>query len=221
MPAPSAAAMRTFRGRSLPMENPTTVPTAEQMWGFPTLEEARNAQNTVLNKPMHEAVAFLRSLGPDIKAGRVLYRRPDDPQPPPMRGETAAKQRGVKSENIFVERASGSRHDQPVLAEALAACEKGDTLRLLSHGSVGPAGTIIVRESFRFGNERIKRMGRGAIIVRLDGEVQYEADFADGVRTTPFNLENGHPIFDDLKKEQPEIIGFHLVPRHGVQRNST
>jgi hypothetical protein len=95
---------------SLPMENPTTVPTAEQMWGFPTLEEARNAQNTVLDKPMHEAVAFLRSLGPDIKAGRVLYRRPDDPQPPPTRGETrlARSASGKQSDNKALTRSEGN-----------------------------------------------------------------------------------------------------------------
>jgi hypothetical protein len=33
----------------------------------------------------------------------------------------AAKQLGVKSENIFAEKASGSRNDRPVLARALAA----------------------------------------------------------------------------------------------------
>ena len=38
-----------------------------------------------------------------------------------------AKRLGVKSENIYVEKASGSRGDRPVLAEALAACQKGDT----------------------------------------------------------------------------------------------
>lgn len=40
----------------------------------------------------------------------------------------AARRLGIPSDNIFVEKASGLRHDRPVLAKALAALEKGDTL---------------------------------------------------------------------------------------------
>ena len=49
------------------------------------------------------------------------------------RGQTL----GVKSDNIFVEKASGSRHDRPVFAEVLAACEKGDTLACWKMDRVG------------------------------------------------------------------------------------
>ena len=41
------------------------------------------------------------------------------------------------SENIFVEKASGSRNDRPVLARALAACEKGDTLACYKLDRIG------------------------------------------------------------------------------------
>ena len=40
----------------------------------------------------------------------------------------AARKLGVKTANIFVEKASGVRHDRPVLAKALAQLEPGDTL---------------------------------------------------------------------------------------------
>ncbi|MES0385575.1 MAG: recombinase family protein [Hyphomicrobium sp.] len=40
----------------------------------------------------------------------------------------AAKRLGVKTANIYVEKASGTRHDRPVLAKALAALNRGDTL---------------------------------------------------------------------------------------------
>jgi len=40
----------------------------------------------------------------------------------------AAKHLGVKTANIYVEKASGTRHDRPVLAKALAALNRGDTL---------------------------------------------------------------------------------------------
>ena len=40
----------------------------------------------------------------------------------------AAKRLGVKTANIFVEKASGTRHDRPVLTKVLAALKRGDTL---------------------------------------------------------------------------------------------
>ena len=49
----------------------------------------------------------------------------------------AAKKLGVKSDDIYVEKASGSRHDRPVLAKATAACEKGDTLACWKLDRVG------------------------------------------------------------------------------------
>jgi hypothetical protein len=39
----------------------------------------------------------------------------------------AARRLGVAEANIYVEKASGARHNRPVLARALPACEKGDT----------------------------------------------------------------------------------------------
>ncbi|MBS0237764.1 MAG: recombinase family protein [Proteobacteria bacterium] len=49
----------------------------------------------------------------------------------------AAKEIGVKTENIFVEKASCARHDRPVLAKALAALEPGDTLACFKLDRVG------------------------------------------------------------------------------------
>jgi DNA invertase Pin-like site-specific DNA recombinase len=40
----------------------------------------------------------------------------------------AARRIGVKEEHIFLEGASGARHDRPQLPKALAALDKGDTL---------------------------------------------------------------------------------------------
>jgi hypothetical protein len=72
----------------LPWRNPTTNPVAEQMWGFLTVEEALRAQKLVLTKPTPEVMAYLQGLGPDIKSGRVVYKRPENPEPP-TRGRTA------------------------------------------------------------------------------------------------------------------------------------
>jgi len=40
----------------------------------------------------------------------------------------AARRLGIDPEHIFVEKASGARHDRPVLGKALASLDKGDTL---------------------------------------------------------------------------------------------
>jgi DNA invertase Pin-like site-specific DNA recombinase len=49
----------------------------------------------------------------------------------------AAKKLGVPVERIFVEKASGIRHDRPVLEKALAALKKGDTLACYKLDRIG------------------------------------------------------------------------------------
>ena len=44
---------------SLPMHNPMTTPTAWQLIGFPTLEEAKRAQRICLKATMDEVQDFL------------------------------------------------------------------------------------------------------------------------------------------------------------------
>jgi DNA invertase Pin-like site-specific DNA recombinase len=49
----------------------------------------------------------------------------------------AARCLGVKTAHIFVEKASGARHDRPELKRALEACERGDTLACYKLDRVG------------------------------------------------------------------------------------
>lgn len=49
----------------------------------------------------------------------------------------AARKVGVRVDNIYVEKASGVRHDRPVLTKALAALERGDTLACFKLDRVG------------------------------------------------------------------------------------
>jgi DNA invertase Pin-like site-specific DNA recombinase len=49
----------------------------------------------------------------------------------------AARKLSVKTADIFVEKASGIRHDRPVLAKAIAALEKGDTLACYKLDRIG------------------------------------------------------------------------------------
>ena len=49
----------------------------------------------------------------------------------------AARKLGVRVENIYIEKASGIRHDRPVLAKALDALEKGDTLACFKLDRIG------------------------------------------------------------------------------------
>jgi DNA invertase Pin-like site-specific DNA recombinase len=58
----------------------------------------------------------------------VFYARVSTRDQKPDSQIAAARRLGVRDAHIFVEKASGARHDRPVLDEALAALEKGDTL---------------------------------------------------------------------------------------------
>ena len=49
----------------------------------------------------------------------------------------AARRIGVKHEHIFLEKASGARHDRPQLVRALAALDKGDTLACYKLDRIG------------------------------------------------------------------------------------
>ncbi len=49
----------------------------------------------------------------------------------------AARRMGVKDEHIFLEKASGARHDRPQLAKTLAALDKGDTLACYKLDRIG------------------------------------------------------------------------------------
>jgi hypothetical protein len=73
---------------SIPWRNPVTVPAAQQMFGFPTFEEAREAQRTCLHEPIDDVQAYLQGLLPDIQSGRVAYKRSASAGPQ-TRGQTA------------------------------------------------------------------------------------------------------------------------------------
>jgi hypothetical protein len=71
------------------MIRPIVSPTPEQLFGFPTLEESQEAQRICLESPtIEEANRFIQSLAPHIRSGRIIYIRPDNPEPP-TRGVTA------------------------------------------------------------------------------------------------------------------------------------
>jgi hypothetical protein len=66
----------------LPLREPLVTPTPEQMLGFPTFEEAYEAQQVCLNEPMPKVQRFLLSLSADVKSGRIRVIQPKHPQPP-------------------------------------------------------------------------------------------------------------------------------------------
>lgn len=62
-------------------------PNPEQLIGFRTSEEQRNAQSLLLEAPIEEVRDYMRSLRPRIDAGEVAYFCPKNPEPP-TRGQT-------------------------------------------------------------------------------------------------------------------------------------
>jgi hypothetical protein len=65
-----------------PMRNATTIPIAEQMFGFPTLEEAKEARRICLHEPMERVEEFFDSLHPHVASGRIVHKRSANPDPP-------------------------------------------------------------------------------------------------------------------------------------------
>src|SRR4029079_15454991 len=70
-------------------------------------------------------------------AKTVFYARVSTRDQSPQLQVEAAKRLGVRSDKIFSEKASGVRGDRPVLAHALAACNKGDTFACWKLDRVG------------------------------------------------------------------------------------
>lgn len=74
---------------SAPWQEPVTSPVAQQLIGFPTLEEARKAQRICCLEPIESVERFFRRLlTEDIPSGRVRVIKPASPEPP-THGPTA------------------------------------------------------------------------------------------------------------------------------------
>jgi hypothetical protein len=72
---------------SVPLNSPVVSPIPEHLIGFPTMEEARQAQQICLNEPIDKVAQFFASLRPAIKRGSIRVIKPEKPEPP-TRGTT-------------------------------------------------------------------------------------------------------------------------------------
>jgi hypothetical protein len=68
-----------------PMKRPKVSPVPEQMIGFRTWGEAKEAQRVCLQAPKDEVRRYLLSLWPDIVAGRIIVIVPPTPEPPTLK----------------------------------------------------------------------------------------------------------------------------------------
>src|SRR5262245_39719638 len=75
----------------------------------------------------------------------VFYARVSTRDQSPASQVAAAHRLGVKDQHIYVEKASGARHDRPVLEKALAALERGDTLACFKLDRLGRSLAHLVR----------------------------------------------------------------------------
>ncbi|MFZ1104068.1 MAG: hypothetical protein WAN86_14705 [Hyphomicrobiaceae bacterium] len=78
---------------AIPWQNPVTIPRAQQLFGFPTLKEAKKAQHVCLTATIPEVRAFFESLRPDVASGRVVHLTPANPEPQ-THGETMWMEEG-------------------------------------------------------------------------------------------------------------------------------
>jgi hypothetical protein len=68
---------------AIPLREPLVTPIPEELFGFPTLEEAERAQRICLMDPIKKVQRFIqKELGLRIRLGQVHYIRPKHPQPP-------------------------------------------------------------------------------------------------------------------------------------------
>jgi DNA invertase Pin-like site-specific DNA recombinase len=99
----------------------------------------------------------------------------------------AARRLGVATENIFVEKISGARHDRPELAKALAALLPGDTLACYKLDRIGRSLahlTKLLEElqvrgiAFRTTEDQLNTQGStGRLVLHMLGAVgQFERD---------------------------------------------
>ncbi len=70
-------------------------------------------------------------------AKTVFYARVSTAGQSPELQIEAARKLGVRAADIFVEKASGTKKDRPILAKALAACKKGDAFACWKLDRVG------------------------------------------------------------------------------------
>ena len=75
----------------------------------------------------------------------LFYARVSTRDQKPDSQIAAARRLGVKDAHIFIEKASGARHDRPVLDKALAALEKGDTLAVFKLDRLGRSLAHLVK----------------------------------------------------------------------------
>lgn len=71
----------------MPLKNPVVKPIPQQLLGFPTLDEAKQAQETCLTAPISGVKRFLGSLAGRVKSGEIKVIQPTRPEPP-TRGAT-------------------------------------------------------------------------------------------------------------------------------------
>ena len=75
----------------------------------------------------------------------VFYARVSTRDQKPDSQIAAARRLGVKDAHIFIEKASGARHDRPMLDKTLAALEEGDTLAVFKLDRLGRSLSHLVK----------------------------------------------------------------------------
>jgi len=74
-----------------------------------------------------------------------FYARVSSKEQDPKSQIEAARQRGIATEAIYVEKASGARHDRPVLNELLAKLQAGDMLVTFKLDRLGRSLTHLLK----------------------------------------------------------------------------
>ena len=130
----------------------------------------------------------------------------------------AARKLGVKDAHIFIEKASGVRHDRPELAKALATLEPGDTLACFKLDRIGRSLAHLTKllhdlESrnvhFRTVEDGLSTQGStGKLILHILGSVaQFERDLIlDRIRAGLAAARERNAVFGRRRKMAPQHV---------------
>jgi DNA invertase Pin-like site-specific DNA recombinase len=147
----------------------------------------------------------------------------------------AARKLGIKTADIFVEKASGARHDRPVLTKALATLERGDTLACYKLDRIGRSVVHLAKlleelekrgVHFMTAEDGLSTKGStGKLVLNILGSIaQFERDLI--LERTRAGLAaartRGQRLGPPLKWSAPMAAKAHrLMEKDGLNANDT
>ena len=147
----------------------------------------------------------------------------------------AARKLGVKDEYIFIEKASGVRHDRPQLAKALAVLEPGDTLACFKLDRIGRSLAHLTKLLQELAQRNVSfcttedgglstKGSTGKLILHILGSVaEFERDLIlDRTRAGLQAARDRNAVFGRRRKMAPQDVARakEMLAKHDADLNA-